>query len=71
MKAYLMSCRDSKLFLVFGENAVAAGNELVEKFGFDLDQISVGGSWDVDPKTPIVVSNFWPYFTNNPPSNYD
>lgn len=66
MNAYLLSREGSKLYLSFGENATEAATSLIKKIGGNnVDEFSVGGSWEVNPNEPIDVSSFWPYFTNN------
>mgnify|MGYP006274689915 CR=1 FL=1 len=70
MKAYLLHAADTKLYLCFGENAVSAGEVLAKKLNISIDEFSVSGSWVVDPEKPIVISDFWPYFTCSPPEKF-
>lgn len=77
MKAFLMDYGGdksgqgaSRVYIVFGEDAVAAGDILGEKLNIDPEKISVGGSWEVNPNEPIDVSSFWPYFTSQPSTRH-
>lgn len=68
MNAYLMSSSHG-LYLVFGEDALSAGEVLARLLSCDVDDFSVGGSWVIDPEKPLNVGSWWPYFTAYSPSS--
>lgn len=70
VKAYLLD-NDSQVYLVFAEDAEEAGNTLAELTGCNVEEISVGGMYDIDPERPISISALWPYFTNTPGRHHD
>lgn len=55
-----------RLYMAFGVDCRAAAQVLGEKLSLDWQTFSVGGSYDIDPKRPITISDLWPYFTNRP-----
>lgn len=71
MNAYLLAdFVTGRLYLAFGESCTAAAEALTATIGGTMlrpdghERYSVGGSWPVGE--PIDVSEWWPYFTNDP-----
>jgi hypothetical protein len=65
MKAYLLQYKD-ELQIAFGENCELACQCIVQKYRCDINDISVSGSYEIDPEKPIDLNLLWPYFSVNP-----
>ena len=70
MNIYLLYNSEKGLHLAIGKDCVEAGEALSRKVGGNVDDWSVGGSWEVSEGNTINVGSFWPYFTCTPPKSY-